>query len=78
MPFTCCTLAYSKKLENLRHAVALFAWHFNFMGTHSAHGMTPAQAAKLAENPMTMGNYLKAQSSAALPVRSSTFIESCS
>jgi len=23
-------LGYSKKLENLRHAVALFVWHFKF------------------------------------------------
>jgi hypothetical protein len=41
--FTRKTLGYSKKLENLRHAVAIFTAHFNFIRKHSAHGMTPAQ-----------------------------------
>ena len=45
--FTRLTLGYSKKLENLRHAVALFVWHFDFCRVHSAHKQTPAQAAKL-------------------------------
>jgi hypothetical protein len=52
--FTRCTLGYSKTLENLRHSVALFAWHFNFVKKHSAHGKTPAMAAGLIENPMTI------------------------
>jgi transposase-like protein/IS1 family transposase len=45
--FTRLTLGYSKKLENLRHAVALFVWHFDFCRIHSAHKQTPAQAANL-------------------------------
>ena len=56
--FTRCTLGYSKKLENLKHAVELFVWHFNFCRIHSAHGLTPAQAAKLTENPMTVAALL--------------------
>jgi hypothetical protein len=40
--FTRLTLGYSKKLENLKHSVALFAAHFNFCRIHSAHGQTPA------------------------------------
>jgi IS1 family transposase len=52
--FTRCTIGYSKKLDNLKHAVALFVWHFNFVRQHSAHGLTPAQSAKLTENPMTI------------------------
>jgi len=47
--FTRLTLGYSKKLENLRHAVALFVWHFDFVRIHSAHGKTPAQAANLTD-----------------------------
>jgi IS1 family transposase len=31
--FTRATLGYSKKLENLRFAVWLFVWHFNFVRT---------------------------------------------
>jgi IS1 family transposase len=60
--FTRCTLGYSKKLENLKHAVALFVWHFNFVRKHSAHGMTPAQAAGLADRVWTIGELLSAQS----------------
>lgn len=41
--FTRCTIGYSKKLENHKHAVALFVWHFNFVRVHSAHGRIPAQ-----------------------------------
>ncbi len=40
--FTRCTIGYSKTLENHKHAVALFIWHFNFCRVHSAHGYTPA------------------------------------
>jgi IS1 family transposase len=57
--FTRCTIGYSKKLENLKHAVALFVWHFNFVRQHSAHGQTPAQSAKLTENPMTIAELLE-------------------
>jgi IS1 family transposase len=56
--FTRCTLGYSKTLENLRHSVALFAWHFNFVKIHSAHKQTPAMAAGLIENPMTIEELL--------------------
>jgi IS1 family transposase len=52
--FTRCTLGFSKKLENLRHAVALFVWHFNFVRVHSAHGKTPAQAVGLTERALTI------------------------
>jgi hypothetical protein len=48
--FNRCTLGYSKKLENLKHAVALFIWHFNYCRKHSAHGQTPAQAASLTDH----------------------------
>src|SRR5207302_8850038 len=34
--FTRLTLGYSKKLANLKHAVALFVAHFNFCRKHSA------------------------------------------
>lgn len=57
--FTRCTLGYSKKLDNLRHAVALFVWHFNFCRVHSAHGFTPAFAGGVAGKvPMTIAELL--------------------
>lgn len=60
--FTRCTLGYSKKIENLRHAAALFCWHFNFVRVHSAHGMTPAKAAGIVQNAMTIEELLKSGS----------------
>jgi hypothetical protein len=56
--FTRCTLGYSKKIENLRHAVALFVWHFNFVRKHSAHCQTPAQAVGLTLDAMTIEQLL--------------------
>lgn len=58
--FTRCTIGYSKKLENLRHAVAMFVCHFNFVRKHSAHGMTPAQAAGLTDHPWKIEEILSA------------------
>jgi len=58
--FTRKTLGYSKKLENLRHAVALFVAHFNFCRVHSAHGRTPAQAANLTNHAWTIEEMLAA------------------
>lgn len=56
--FTRLTLGYSKKLENHRHAVALFTAHFNFCRVHSAHKQTPAQAAGLTDRVWTVGKLL--------------------
>jgi hypothetical protein len=52
--FTRKTLGYSKKLDNLRHAMAIFTAHFNFCRIHSAHGRTPAQAAGLTDHTWTI------------------------
>lgn len=57
--FTRCTIGYSKKLENLRYAVAMFICHFNFCRKHSAHGKTPAQAAGLTEKVLTIEEILR-------------------
>ena len=56
--FTRCTLGYSKKIENLRYASALFIWHFNFVRVHSAHKQAPAQAAGLMDRAMTIEELL--------------------
>jgi IS1 family transposase len=63
--FTRLTLGFSKKLENLKHSVALLVAYHNFCRVHSAHKQTPAQAAgltnhawtikELLEMPVTMG-----------------------
>jgi transposase-like protein len=59
--FTRCTIGYSKKLENLRHAVAMFVCHFNFCRKHSAHGQTPAQAAGLTDHAWTIEEILNGE-----------------
>ncbi len=46
--FTRLTNGFSKKLENLRAAVALHFAHYNFVRRHSAHDLTPAVAARVA------------------------------
>lgn len=59
--YTRATLGFSKTLENLKYAVALFVWHFNFVRVHSAHGKTPAEAAGLQAVPMTISNLFNYQ-----------------
>jgi hypothetical protein len=56
--FTRLTLGYSKKFANLKHSVALLVAHFNFCRKHSAHGMTPAMAAGLADHVRTIHGLL--------------------
>lgn len=48
--FTRLTLGYSKKLANLKHAVALFVAHFNFCRVHGTIRATPAMAAGLTDH----------------------------
>jgi len=55
---TRCTLGYSKKLDNLKHAVALFMWYYDFCRIHSAHGKTPAVAAGVAKKVWTIRELL--------------------
>lgn len=56
--FTRLTLGYSKKLENLKHSMALFIAHFNFCRVHSAHKQTPAMAAELTNHVWTIEEIL--------------------
>lgn len=57
--FTRLTLGYSKKIENLRFALAIFICFFNWVRPHSAHGDTPAQAAGLADKALTVRELLE-------------------
>jgi hypothetical protein len=56
--FTRLTLGYSKKFEYLTHSINLMVFYYNFIWTHSAHGMTPAQAANLTDHQMTFSEML--------------------
>jgi IS1 family transposase len=53
--FTRLTNAFSKKVENLAHAVALHYMHYNFARPHqSLDGRTPAMAAGVADHNWTL------------------------
>ena len=59
--FTRLTNAFSKKLENDRHAVALYTAWYNWIRPHkSLGGATPAMAAGLADEPYGFGWILRA------------------
>ena len=54
------TINFSKKVENHRHAVALFVAHFNFCRVHKSLGMTPARAAGLTDHTWTVKELIEA------------------
>jgi hypothetical protein len=45
--FTRLTNAFSKKLENHGHTVALYALWYNFVGVHKTLRTSPAMAARI-------------------------------
>ncbi len=48
--FTRLTLGFSKKIENHIHAIALFAFHYNFCKIHKTLRVTPAMEAGLTDH----------------------------
>jgi len=52
--FTRLTNAFSKKIENLAHAVALHFMHYNFCRVHKTLGTTPAVAAGVTDHEWTI------------------------
>ncbi len=52
--FTRLTNAFSKKLDNLKHAVALHFMHYNFCRVHSTLRVTPAMEAGLSDHVWTL------------------------
>jgi len=48
--FTRLTNAFSKKVENLRHAVALHYMHYNFCRIHQTLRVTPAMEAGVTDH----------------------------
>lgn len=53
--FTRLTNAFSKKPENLRHAVAIHYMHYNFCRIHKSLRVTPAMEAGLTDHVWTLG-----------------------
>ena len=52
--FTRLTNAFSKKAENLAHAVALHFMHYNFCRVHQTLRVTPAMEAGIAGHIWTL------------------------
>ena len=52
--FTRLTNAFSKKVENLAHAVSLHYMHYNFARVHQTLKTTPAIAAGVADHRWTL------------------------
>jgi hypothetical protein len=50
------SLGFSKELDNLRTAVALHVFQYNFCRVHSAIRCTPDMRAKLTERIWTLGD----------------------
>jgi IS1 family transposase len=57
--FTRLTNAFSKKIENHCHAVALHFVYYNFCKIHKSLRVTPAMEAKLTKKPMTIEDIAK-------------------
>jgi IS1 family transposase len=54
--FTRLTNAFSKKVENHAHSVALFAMYYNFVRIHETLRTTPAMAAKVTDRLWEIGD----------------------
>lgn len=57
--FTRLTNAFSKKIENHSHALALYFFWYNWVRSHKAHKLTPAMAAGLTKSPMEMSQLVE-------------------
>ena len=53
--FTRLTNAFSKKVQNLEHAIALHFMHYNFCRVHQTLRVTPAMEARIADHVWTLG-----------------------
>jgi ligand-binding sensor domain-containing protein len=54
--FARLTNAFSKKVDNLRAAVALHFAHYNFVRIHRSLRVTPAMAARIQDSPWEIGD----------------------
>src|SRR5256886_14802023 len=60
--FTRLTNAFSKKVENLRAAVALHFCHYNFVRLHRTTRITPAMAAGVSDRLWTVQEFVEPKS----------------
>lgn len=58
--FTRLALGFSKKLENLKSAVALYFAYYNFCWIPRTTRVTPAMAIEVTQSPWTMNDLFEA------------------
>ena len=56
--FTRLTNGFSKKVENLEHAVALHCMHYNFCRIHKTLRITPGMAAGVTKRVWEIGDII--------------------
>jgi hypothetical protein len=59
--FTRLTNGFSKKVDNLKHAVALHFMYYNFVRVHKTLGVTPAMAAGITDHVWTIEDIVNLQ-----------------
>ena len=57
--FTRLTNAFSKKLENHIHALAIYFMHYNFVRTHQTLRITPAMAAGVSDTLWSLDDMVR-------------------
>ena len=57
--FTRLTNAFSKKVENHAHGIAIYMMHYNFVRIHQTLRCTPAMAAKVTTQPWELSDMVK-------------------
>jgi len=57
--FTRLTNGFSKKIDNLKHAVALHFMFYNFARVHKTLGVTPAMAAGITDHVWSIGEIIQ-------------------
>ena len=57
--FTRLTNAFSKKIENHAHSVALHYMHYNFVRIHKTLTVSPAMAAGVTDRLWTIGDIVR-------------------
>jgi len=56
--FTRLTNGLSKKIENHKHMIALYYFHYNWVRKHMTIGTTPAIASGLTDREFTMEDFV--------------------
>jgi len=64
--FTRLTNGFSKKVENLMHAVALHFMHYNYVRVHQTLRVTPAMEARVSDHVWTVREIV--EMAAAMPL----------